>query len=278
MSDELLSDDELLRYHRQINLAGVDIDGQERLKQARVLVIGVGGLGCAAAQYLALAGVGQLTLVDHDVVESSNLQRQVLHRESRIGDSKVCSAAAALAELNPLITVTPVAAKADEALLAQLLPQHDLLLDCSDNLACRQLLNRMAGRWRVPLVSAAAIRLEGQLALFRWQADEPCYQCFSHHFSEPGASCVEAGVLAPIVGVLGSLQALEALKLLLHLGEWPLGQLLLIDGLTGRFQPLRLQPWADCPVCAEVKAAMECTNSAGTSTNSAGTSTFLAKN
>ena len=257
MSDELLSDAELLRYHRQINLVGVDIDGQERLKQARVLIIGVGGLGCAAAQYLALAGVGRLTLVDHDQVEASNLQRQVLHRDSRIGHSKVSSAAATLAELNPLVDVAAVAARADETLLAQQLPQHDLLLDCSDNLATRQLLNRMAGRFRVPVVSAAAIRLEGQLALFRWQPGEPCYQCFSHQFGEPGASCVEAGVLAPIVGVLGSLQALEALKLLLQLGDWPLGQLLLIDGLSGRFQPLRLQPWADCPVCAAVKKAAE---------------------
>lgn len=255
MSDDLLSDAELLRYHRQINLLGVDIDGQERLKQARLLIIGVGGLGCAAAQYLALAGVGRLTLVDHDAVEASNLQRQVLHRDSRIGQSKVSSAAVALAELNPLVEVATVAAAADEALLAQLLPQHDLLLDCSDNLATRELLNRMAARYRLPLVSAAAIRLEGQLALFRWQPGEPCYHCFSHQFGEPGASCVEAGVLAPIVGVLGSLQALEALKLLLQLGEWPLGQLLLVDGLTGRFQPLRLQPWADCPVCATVKQA-----------------------
>ena len=250
MSDEL-SDDELLRYHRQINLRGVDIDGQAQLKRARVLIIGLGGLGCAAAQYLAVAGVGRLTLVDPDRVETSNLQRQVLHDDSRLGQAKVDSAAESLARLNPWLQLQTHAVAADEAGLACWLPEHDLVLDCSDNLPTRNLLNCLCRAHRVPLVSGAAIRFEGQVSLFRWGEGEPCYACLSSLFGDQGQSCVEAGVLAPLVGLVGSLQAMEAIKLWLDIGTPLSGQLLLIDGLSGEFRSLRLSRRHDCPVCAQ---------------------------
>ncbi len=244
-----LSDTELLRYHRQINLRGVDIDGQARLKQARVLIIGLGGLGCAAAQYLAVAGIGQLTLVDGDRVELSNLQRQVLHDDSRLGQTKVASAAESLARLNPRLRLQTHAVAADEAGLQRWLPEQDLVLDCSDNLPTRNLLNRLCRAHGVPLVSGAAIRFEGQVSLFRWGEGEPCYACLSSLFGDQGHSCVEAGVLAPLVGLVGSLQAMEAIKLWLGLGTPLCGQLLLIDGLSGEFRRLRLPRRPDCPVC-----------------------------
>ncbi|MGN5291271.1 molybdopterin-synthase adenylyltransferase MoeB [Aeromonas sp. 11P] len=247
---EILSDAELLRYNRQIILKSFDFEGQEALKQARVLVIGAGGLGCTASQYLAVAGVGQLTLVDFDKVELSNLQRQVLHNDERIGHYKVDSAAQSLRALNPWLNVETHAAVADEALLDTLLPQHQLVLDCTDNLAIRNLLNQKARQHKVPLISGAAIRLEGQLCSFIWQEDEPCYACLSTLFGEQALTCVEAGVLAPVVGLVGSLQALEAIKLLAGMGKNYSGRLLMIDGLSGTFREMKLPKRPDCPVCS----------------------------
>ena len=247
---EILSDAELLRYNRQIILKSFDFEGQEALKQARVLVIGAGGLGCAASQYLAVAGVGQLTLVDFDKVELSNLQRQVLHNDERIGHDKVDSAARSLRALNHWLTVETHTAVADEELLDTLLPQHQLVLDCTDNLAIRNLLNQKARQHGVPLVSGAAIRLEGQLCSFTWQEDEPCYACLSALFGEQAPTCVEAGVLAPVVGLVGSLQALEAIKLLAGMGKSYSGRLLMIDGLSGTFREMKLPKRPDCPVCS----------------------------
>lgn len=248
---EILSDAELLRYNRQIILKSFDFEGQEALKQATVLVIGAGGLGCAAAQYLAVAGVGRLTLVDFDRVELSNLQRQVLHSDGRIGQYKVDSAAETLCGLNPWLEVETHTAVADETLLDALLPRHRLVLDCTDNVAIRNLLNQKARQHRVPLVSGAAIRLEGQLCSFTWQADEPCYACLSSLFGEQSLTCVEAGVLAPMVGLVGSLQALEAIKLLAGMGKNYSGRLLMIDGLGGGFRELKLPKRPDCPICSQ---------------------------
>ncbi len=249
-----LTDQELLRYHRQINLRSVDIDGQTALKNARVLVVGLGGLGCAAAQYLTTAGVGQLTLVDGDTVEVSNLQRQVLHHDARIGMNKAESARQTLAVLNPNCQFEVIPRYLDESSVLSLVAAHDLVLDCSDNLDTRHLLNLICFQQQTPLVSGAAIRFEGQVAVFRWLQDEPCYHCFSQFFSNSssanqGQSCVEAGVLAPIVGVVGSLQAVEALKLLTQAGTPLSGQLLLIDGLSGQFRAMRLKKNSDCPIC-----------------------------
>lgn len=245
-----LSDEEWLRYNRQIVLRPFDIDGQEALKNAAVLVIGAGGLGCAAAQYLAVAGVGRITLVDDDLVELSNLQRQVLHQDADLGRPKVDSAADSLRAANPWLEVVTHQARADETLLRTLIPQHQLVLDGTDNLATRQRVNRCCFEAKVPLVSAAVIRMEGQLAVFTYHRDEACYACLSRLMGNAVLSCVEAGVLAPMVGVMGSLQALEAVKLLAGgIGRSPRGRLLLVDGLHLSTRELGLPKAPDCPVC-----------------------------
>ncbi|GAA3721932.1 molybdopterin-synthase adenylyltransferase MoeB [Oceanisphaera sediminis] len=244
-----LNDDEWLRYNRQIVLRQFDIEGQEALKNAAVLIIGAGGLGCAAAQYLAVAGVGHITLVDHDRVELSNLQRQVLHQDGDIGRLKVDSAADSLRAANPYLEVVTHACDADDALLTRLIPQHQLVLDGTDNLETRQRVNRLCFATKVPLVSAAVIRMEGQLSVFTYADDEPCYGCLSRLMGTGTLSCVEAGVLAPMVGVMGSLQALEAIKLLANMGRSPKGKLLLVDGLNLGTRELALPKAPDCPIC-----------------------------
>ncbi|RAT64567.1 molybdopterin-synthase adenylyltransferase MoeB, partial [Lonsdalea populi] len=170
-----LTDAEALRYNRQIVLRGFDFDGQEALKDARVLVVGLGGLGCAAAQYLAAAGVGHLTLLDFDTVSLSNLQRQILHRDKRIGMAKVDSAAVELRNINPHITVEPLEAQLDDLALQERIAAHDVVVDCADNLTTRNQLNKICFELKKPLVSGAAIRMEGQLAVFTYQPDTPCY-------------------------------------------------------------------------------------------------------
>jgi len=248
-----LSDAELLRYHRQINLKGWDLPGQEALKAARVLVIGLGGLGCAAAQYLAAAGVGQLTLLDGDKVEHSNLARQVLHQDERVGHYKVHSAVTALRALNPHVQLLALPEYADEVMLPGYLAEQDLVLDCTDHRASRELINLCCRAAGVPLVSGSAIRGEGQLSVFTWGQNEPCYHCLSRLFTEPDGSCVVNGVLGPVVGMVGSLQALEALKLITGIGQPLCGELLLIDGLSLEFQRLRLPRDPECRVCGSVE-------------------------
>lgn len=216
-----LSDEEMLRYNRQIVLRGFDFDGQERLKAARVLVVGLGGLGCAAAQYLAAAGVGQLTLLDFDTVSLSNLQRQTLHSDATLGQPKVDSAREALARINPHVRLVPLNALLDETALAAQIADHDLVLDCTDNVAIRNQLNVGCFQHKTPLVSGAAIRMEGQISVFTYQDGEPCYRCLSRLFGENALTCVEAGVMAPLVGTIGSLQAMEAIKLLSGYGTPP---------------------------------------------------------
>ena len=246
-----MNDDQLLRYSRHILLDEIGIEGQERICAARVLILGAGGLGAPAALYLAASGVGQITVVDDDAVDLTNLQRQIAHTTARVGPPKVASLAQAVTDLNPLAQLQPIAQRADAALLDALLPGHQLVLDCTDNVAIRNLLNQRARQHRVPLVSGAAIRLEGQLCSFTWQADEPCYACLSALFGEQSLTCVEAGVLAPVVGLVGSLQALEALKLLAGMGKNHSGRLLMIDGLGGSFREMKLPKRPDCPVCSQ---------------------------
>lgn len=215
-----LSDQEMMRYNRQIILRGFDFEGQEALKDARVLVVGLGGLGCAATQYLAGAGVGHLTLLDFDTVSVSNLQRQTLHSDATVGQPKVLSARDALARINPYIAITPVNALLEENQIHALIAEHDLVLDCTDNVSIRNQLNAGCFAARVPLVSGAAIRMEGQITVFTYQEGEPCYRCLSRLFGENALTCVEAGVMAPLIGVIGSLQAMEAIKLLANYGSY----------------------------------------------------------
>ncbi|CCG86757.1 molybdopterin-synthase adenylyltransferase MoeB [Erwinia piriflorinigrans] len=246
-----LSDEEMLRYNRQVVLRSFDLDGQEQLKAARVLVVGLGGLGCAASQYLAAAGVGQLTLLDFDEVTLSNLQRQVLHGEAQLGMAKVDSARARLSAINSLIAIEAVNARLDDDALAQLIAQHQLVIDCCDNLETREQLNRLCFASKTPLVSGAAIRMEGQISVFSWGRDEPCYRCISRLFGAATLSCVEAGVMAPLVGVIGSLQAMEAIRALTHYGSPVAGKLLLYDAMTLQFRSIKVAKDAGCEVCGD---------------------------
>ncbi|ATZ94074.1 molybdopterin-synthase adenylyltransferase MoeB [Dickeya fangzhongdai] len=246
-----LTDEETLRYNRQIVLRGFDFDAQERLKASRVLIVGLGGLGCAAAQYLASAGVGRLTLLDFDTVSLSNLQRQVLHRDDRIGMPKVESARLTLQGINPHVHITPVQDNLDDDALLALVMQHDAVVDCTDNVSIRDRLNRLCFMQKTPLVSGAAIRMEGQISVFTYQPEEPCYRCLSRLFGDGALTCVEAGVMAPLVGVIGSLQALETIKLLARYGQPLAGKLLLFDAMTMQFREMRLPKNPDCDICGQ---------------------------
>ncbi|MEF3110953.1 molybdopterin-synthase adenylyltransferase MoeB [Raoultella sp. WB_B2P2-3] len=248
--DVELSDEEMLRYNRQIILRNFDFDGQERLKGARVLVVGLGGLGCAAAQYLAAAGVGELTLLDFDSVSLSNLQRQTLHSDAAIGLPKVDSARDSLARINPHVRLTPLNALLDQQALAAQIAAHDLVLDCTDNVAIRNQLNAGCFQNQTPLVSGAAIRMEGQISVFMYQDNEPCYRCLSRLFGENALTCVEAGVMAPLVGVIGSLQAMEAIKVLTQYGTPAAGKLVMYDAMTCQFREMKLMRDPQCEVCA----------------------------
>ncbi|MDO5071789.1 MAG: molybdopterin-synthase adenylyltransferase MoeB [Pasteurella multocida] len=227
-----LSYQEELRYNRQIMLKAVDFEGQETLKQSKMLIVGLGGLGCAASQYLTTAGVGHLTLLDFDTVSLSNLQRQVLHDDSRLTMPKVDSAKLSLQRLNPHIQIDTINAKLSTEKLAEIIPHFDVILDCTDNVEIRNQLDQVCQQAKVPLVSGAAIRLEGQVTVFTYQENTPTYRTLSQLFGENTLSCVEAGVLAPIVGIVGSIQALEAIKVRLNIGKNLCGRLLMIDGMT----------------------------------------------
>lgn len=246
-----LTDHEMLRYNRQIVLKSVDFDGQEKLKASRVLIVGLGGLGCAVSQYLASGGVGHLTLVDFDTVSLSNLQRQILHTDENIGEPKVISAKKRLSALNPHIQIEVIHKKLTDSEWAELIPNVDVVVDCTDNVEIRNLLNLHCFKFSHPLVSGSAIRFEGQICVFRYQPNEPCYHCLSQLFGKNVLSCVEAGVIAPIVGVVGSLQALETIKVLLNIGKTLSGKLLMIDGLNFSVREMQLPKQNNCIVCKE---------------------------
>ena len=235
-----LSHEEELRYNRQIILKSVDFDGQEKLKASKMLVVGIGGLGCAASQYLAAAGVGNLTLLDFDTVSLSNLQRQVLHCDERLNMPKVESAKIALEQINPHINIETINAKLDEEKLAEIIPHFDIVLDCTDNVEIRNQLDRQCCNAKIPLISGAAIRMEGQISVFTYEPNTPTYRDLSKLFGQNVLSCVEAGVLAPIVGIVGTIQALEAIKVRLKIGKNLSGRLLMIDGFSMNIREIKL--------------------------------------
>ena len=251
----MLTDAQLLRYNRQILLKDFDVAGQERLLAARVLIAGLGGLGCPAALYLAAAGVGRLLLADGDVVETGNLQRQIAHGDKDVGTNKALSAAAAIGALNPGVAVEVIPERLTEQSLPALVNRVDLVLDATDNYPVRFALNRVCIAHDVPLVSAAAVRSEGQLAVFDPRRGGPCYRCL---YPESGAntalSCSENGVLAPLVGVIGSLQAMEALKLLSGFGEPLRGSLLVLDLRSMDIRRLTVPRRPGCPDCGQLAA------------------------
>ena len=246
-----MNDQQLLRYSRHILLDEIGVEGQERLRAARALVIGAGGLGCPAALYLAASGVGKLTLADPDKVDLTNLQRQILYRTESVGSVKVEAAKAALAALNPEVTVVPLQKKIGAEELKTILQDVDVVLDCSDNFATRHALNRACVAHRKPLVSGAAIRFDAQVTVFDLRdKDAPCYACL---YAEDGeieeVQCSQLGVFAPLTGVVGALQAMEAVKLLAGAGTPLAGRLLLLDAKSAEWRTVRVKKDPSCPVC-----------------------------
>ena len=235
-----LNYEEELRYNRQIILKSIDFEGQEKLKESKMLIVGLGGLGCSASQYLAASGIGHLTLLDFDHVSLSNLQRQVLHCDARLNMPKVESAKIALEQLNPHIEIQTINAKLTEEKLAELIPHFDLVLDCTDNVDIRNQLDRQCEKAHIPLISGAAIRMEGQISVFTYESNTPTYRELSKLFGQNILSCVEAGVIAPIVGIVGSIQALEAIKVRLKIGKNLCGRLLIIDGFSMNIREIKL--------------------------------------
>ncbi len=246
-----MDDPQLLRYSRHILLNEIGIEGQQRILDGRALIIGAGGLGSPAALYLGSAGVGHITVVDNDVVDVTNLQRQIAHTLSRVGQQKTASAATAIAAINPDVKVTAVQARADAALLDTWVAQADVVLDCSDNFATRQAINAACVKHRKPLVSGAAIRFDGQISVYDPRdALSACYACvFPPDTAFEETRCATMGVLAPLVGISGAMQAAEALKLLSGAGRSLAGRLLMLDGLTMQWDEVKLPRKATCPVC-----------------------------
>ena len=246
-----MNDEELLRYSRHILLDDIGIEGQQRIMGSRALIIGAGGLGSPVALFLGSAGVGHVTIVDNDTVDMTNLQRQIAHTMSRVGLPKVNSAEVAIAALNPTVTVIPVVARADATLLDELVAQADVVLDCCDNFATRHAINAACVNHQKPLVSGAAIRFDGQVAVYDARDDtSPCYACvFPPDDALLETRCATLGVFAPLVGIIGSLQAAEALKLLSGVGRALTGRLLMLDARVMEFTEIRMGRQAECPVC-----------------------------
>jgi len=246
-----LDDAQLLRYSRHILLDELGIEGQSRLLASHALVVGAGGLGSPVALYLGSAGVGHITVVDHDTVDATNLQRQIAHTLDRVGMPKAESAREAIAAINPDPQISTVLQRADAVLLDRLVPAADVVLDCTDNFATRHLINRACVRHHKPLVSGAAIRMDGQLSVFDTRTPgNPCYACvFPEDSGVEETRCATMGVFAPLVGIVGSLQAAEALKLLGGMGSRLVGRLLMIDGRDQAFNTIGLPQNPQCAVC-----------------------------
>jgi molybdopterin/thiamine biosynthesis adenylyltransferase len=251
-----MRDDQLLRYSRHILLDEWGVEGQERVSQSHALIVGAGGLGSPAALYLASAGVGHVSLIDHDHVDVTNLQRQIAHSQERVGQLKVASLQAAMQAINPEVQVTCYSQKADAALLALCMPCVDVVLDCTDNFETRQLINRSCAQHAKPLVSGSALRFDGQVAVYDTrQAESPCYACvFPTNQSFEEERCATMGVLAPLVGVIGSMQATEALKLLSGMGSSLQGKLMMFNAQYMEWQTMSTTRNLKCSVCSSFRA------------------------
>lgn len=251
-----MNDQQLLRYSRHLLLPEIDIAGQEKLARSRVLVIGAGGLGSPAALYLAASGVGELLICDHDKVDLTNLQRQILYNAAAIGKLKAESAKKTLQRINPDIQIIPLAEYATEALLDQHLAAVDAVVDASDNFATRHIINQVCLKYQKPLISGAVVRFDGQIALFDLRdTTSPCYHClFPISGDSDDPNCAIMGVFSPLVGIIGCMQAAETIKVLLDIGETLNGRLLLINGLTMRINSLNLTRDPLCPACGKQQA------------------------
>ncbi len=241
----------MLRYSRHILLPQVDVQGQDAICQGKVLVLGVGGLGSPVAMYLAASGVGEIALVDDDVVDESNLQRQIIHQQENVGINKTESAKSFLLGLNPGCVIRTFEHRLDETELARILPEYNVVVDCTDNAESRYLLNALSLKTLTPLVSGAAIRFEGQVSVFDPRdKTSPCYQCLYDALGSQQLACAESGVFSPLVGVIGSMQALEALKLLAGLPSGLVGKVALFNGFKNSWQYLGLNKSSSCSACS----------------------------
>lgn len=246
-----MNDNQLLRYSRHILLDELGIEGQQQLLASRVVIVGAGGLGSPVALYLGSAGVGHITVVDHDTVDVTNLQRQIAHTLANVGQPKAKSIQQAIASINPDVQVTVITQRADDALLDELVRLADVVLDCTDNFTTRHAINRICVKHGKPLVSGAAIRFDGQVTVYDPRdAKSPCYACvFPESSAFEEAQCATMGVFAPLVGIVGSMQAAEALKILTGVGEPLTGRLLMIDGRNMAFNEIRMPKNSACAVC-----------------------------
>ncbi len=248
-----MNDEQLLRYSRHLLLEEIDIAGQETLLKSHALVIGAGGLGSAAAPYLAAAGIGHITLMDHDQVELTNLQRQIMHTEKSVGKSKVNSGKEFLQQLNASIQIETIEAKATAALLDELLPSVDIVLDCTDNFASRHLINASCVKHRTPLVSGSALGFDGQISVFDPRnAASPCYACIfapDDDFAE--VSCSSMGIFSPLVGIIGAIQAAQAIQVLIGFGEVLVGRMLLWNARTTQIDEFKISRNPECSVCGK---------------------------
>ncbi|MFW5443552.1 MAG: HesA/MoeB/ThiF family protein [Methylococcaceae bacterium] len=247
-----MNDQQLLRYSRQIMLPQVDIEGQQKLLTAKVLIVGAGGLGSPASIYLTAAGVGQITIYDDDKVDLSNLQRQIAHHTNDIGTDKVISTRQTLKNINPEVKVIAVKQRLVGKLLNQEVEKADVVLDCCDNFNTRFAVNAACVKHQTPLVSGAAIRFEGQIAVFTpGTNNSPCYNCLYTDSGEEMQNCATNGVIAPVTGIVGSIQAMEAMKLIMGIGETLTGKLLLLDGLSMQWNEMKLRRNSTCPTCKQ---------------------------
>lgn len=248
-----MQDDLLLRYSRHIMLPQIEYAGQEKLTQSHALIVGAGGLGAPVAMYLAAAGVGTLTICDFDQVDLTNLQRQIIHTTASVGQNKAMSAQATIAALNPEVNVHAETTRLNDEALAGRVLAADVVIDCSDNFATRYLLNQLCFEYKKPLVSGAAIRFEGQLSVFDFRhAESPCYHCLYPDVGDDQAlRCADNGVFAPLVGMIGTAQAAEAIKVLLNMGQTMEGRLLLLDALSAEWRTIRLKKDPSCQVCGQ---------------------------
>lgn len=246
-----MQDDLLLRYSRHIMLPQIEFAGQEKLTQSHALIIGAGGLGAPVAMYLAAAGVGTLTICDFDQVDLTNLQRQIIHTTAAVGQNKALSAQATIGSLNPEVNVHVETLRLNAEALAAHVTAADVVIDCSDNFATRYLLNQLCFNHKTPLISGAAIRFEGQLSVFDFRHDEsPCYHClYPDVGDDQELRCADNGVFAPLVGMIGTAQAAEAIKVLLNIGQTMQGRLLLLDALSAEWRTIRLKKDPSCTVC-----------------------------
>lgn len=249
-----MNDDQLLRYSRHILLPQIDIQGQEKLSKSCVLIVGLGGLGCPAALYLAASGVGKIIICDSDRVDLTNLQRQILHTTESVGKTKTSSVELALHQINPHIKIIPLTKRITEDMMQEDITHVDAIIDASDNFTTRYLINRIAYHHQIPLISGAVVRFEGQVTVFdHRKRASPCYQClYPESGDENDENCAIMGVFAPLAGIIGSIQAAEVIKVLLNIGETLSGRLLLLDGLTMQARTVKINKDPKCSVCGRL--------------------------